>query len=80
MSLFHSSWYARNDALCIRRSVPGGIRTIGRGALISIDEGGEVAVAELDRETRDKELVETFGLSEEIVARTPPDEEGFALG
>lgn len=69
-----------NDALYIRKSVPGGIRTIGRGALISINAGGEVEVAEIDQETRDRELIETFGLSEEIVARTPPDGEGFALG
>ena len=69
-----------NDALYIRKSVPGGVRTIGRGALISIGAGGEVEVAELDNETRDRELIETFGLSEEIVARTPPDGEGFALG
>ncbi|MCY4666136.1 MAG: hypothetical protein OXC00_15880 [Acidimicrobiaceae bacterium] len=46
----------------------------------SISEGPTVEVAELDAETRDRELVETFGLSEEIVARVPPDEEGFALG
>ena len=45
-----------------------------------IGAGGEVEVAELDNETRDRELIETFGLSEEIVARTPPDGEGFALG
>ena len=69
-----------NDALYIRKSVPGGIRTIGRGALISINAGGDVEVDEIDHETRDRELIETFGLSEEIVARTPPDGEGFALG
>ena len=69
-----------NDALYIRKTVPGGIRTIGRGALISISEGPTVEVAELDNETRDRELIETFGLSEEIVARTPPDSEGIALG
>ena len=69
-----------NDALYIRRSVPDGVRTIGRGALISIGPGGEVEVSELDHDTRNAALVETFGLSEEIVSRVPPDGEGFALG
>ena len=69
-----------NDALYIRRSVPGGIRTIGRGALIAISGSGEVEVSEIDMDARNQELIETFGLSEEIVSRVPPDGEGFALG
>ena len=69
-----------NDALYIRRSVPGGIRTIGRGALIAISGSGEVEVSEIDMDARNEALIETFGLSEQIVSRVPPDGEGFALG
>ena len=70
-----------NDALYIRKSISPGIRTIGRGSMISIDPPGEVEVRELDQATRDQLLVETFGLSEEIVERLPQDStDGLALG
>jgi N-hydroxyarylamine O-acetyltransferase len=70
-----------NDALYIRKSVLPGIRTIGRGKLISIDPPEEVAVMDLTADDQRRILVETFGLSEEIVARIPPDStDGLALG
>ena len=70
-----------NDALYIRRSVPDGIRTIGRGKLITIDADATVIVEELNPDSQREALVTTFGLSEEIADRLPPDStEGLALG
>ena len=70
-----------NDALYIRRSILPGIRTIGRGSLISIDPPCEITVTELTQETQAAVLVETFGLSEEVVERLPRDDTGgLALG
>ena len=72
-----------NDALYIRKSVPDGIRTIGRGKLITIDANANanVIVDDLTPDGQREALVTTFGLSEEIADRLPPDStEGLALG
>ena len=63
--------------------VPDGIRTIGRGKLITIDANANanVIVDDLTPDGRREALVTTFGLSEEIADRLPPDStEGLALG
>ena len=63
--------------------VPDGIRTIGRGKLITIDANANanVIVDDLTPDGQREALVTTFGLSEEIADRLPPDStEGLALG
>lgn len=70
-----------NDALYVRKSVPSGVRAIGRGKLTEIDAAGTVTSHELEAGEEKRVLVEVFGFSEQIVDAIPADNpDGLALG
>ena len=66
-----------NHSLYVRKNIDDGIVTYGRGNVIRIDPEGEMTVAPIDQKDLPALLIGEMGLSEEIVAQTPlQDEEG----
>lgn len=62
-----------NQAVYIRKNMDGCVRTIGRGKYVKLDLPGVLTVEELDDDQFRTVLIDTFGLSEEIVEVLPPD-------
>jgi arylamine N-acetyltransferase len=68
-----------NDTLLFRRRFADSIVTVGRGKKRVIASDGTMTKTDLTTAQRDELLVNELGLSEEIVARIPPDiEDGLA--
>jgi|SRR5262249_19929254 len=68
-----------NDTLLFRRRFADSIVTIGRGKKRVIAPDGTMTKTDLTTAQRDALLIHELGLSEEIVARIPPDiEDGIA--
>ena len=66
-----------NHSLYVRKNKDDGIITYGRGNVIRVDPAGEMSVTPIDPEGVPALLIEEMGLSEEIVSKTPiQDEEG----
>ena len=73
-SLFNSSLY-------IRRNQNNGILTYGRGNIIRVNSEGEFSATPIEQADLATFLIENMGLSEEIVARVPlQDEAGAEFG
>lgn len=62
-----------NDTLLISRRFPDSIVTIGRGNKLVVTADGALSKIELTPAQRDEVLIQELGLSEEVVARIPPD-------
>lgn len=70
-----------NSSLFVRRNLPGNRAiTYGRGKTLELAPDGSIDIRIIELpEDRDRVLAEVFGLSEEVIAKIPPDEEGKSL-
>lgn len=68
-----------NNSLYIRRNRNHGSLTYARGKLIEINENGIMTSADVDPKDLTSLLIDSLGLSEQIVSQIPDDREGVAF-